>query len=383
MRSFRRSEVPEYLQRGNFFKALDPDDDGEFLVPSDCCKYDLTFQSKQELVELLKSHQYWQVNVPNEISSLIYSYKFFDESSESTEWVAWKEIAAVTRCKEASPQNRLVVARKENMSWQFIKWLQKNTHCEFSENACSTAAAAGDLELLMYLREQGCPWNNLTVISAIDNGHLNCFLYARDQNCPLNEEQEPKYYAANAGQIEIMTYLHNHGETWNVHSMREAASGGRVVCLKYLRDQGCPWNATVCRSAAGSGQLECLMFLHENGCPWDASAPGYAIVNNHLPCLKYLVEQKCDLAICQILAAIAWHDKYYDCLRFAHENGCILPQYVAETFDFEKQGELWCFLRLGFGLFIATFVIPCIISIVPFVCYTYIAQRYFHVQPLV
>jgi len=54
--SIRKSDVPEYLQAGEFYKSLGDDDQEETIcVPSDTLKPTLDASTEEELIHLLTS----------------------------------------------------------------------------------------------------------------------------------------------------------------------------------------------------------------------------------------------------------------------------------------------------------------------------------------
>ena len=53
-----------------------------------------------------------------------------------------------------------------------------------------------------------------------------------------------------------------------------AAKAGSIKCLQYLHKKGYPWKPTVCRFAAANGHLDCLKYLKEQGCPWKEELVG-------------------------------------------------------------------------------------------------------------
>ena len=63
--------------------------------------------------------------------------------------------------------------------------------------------------------------------------------------------------------------------------------------FEYLRERGCPWDAWTCALAASNGHLECLKYAHEHGC---VGTIGRASCrpNGQLECLKYAREHGCD-----------------------------------------------------------------------------------------
>ena len=118
-----------------------------------------------------------------------------------------------------------------------ISWaLEKCT--EEKERFCSRMARKGNLELLQFLHENGCPWNEETCSYAAKNGHLECLKYARENRC-----------------------------RWDKDTCFWAAENSHLECLKYLHENGCPWDELTCSKAAKNGHFECLKYAHENGCP--------------------------------------------------------------------------------------------------------------------
>jgi len=57
----KHSDVPAYSRDGDFYAALDPDDDGLFEVPTSCLKFDTHIESQKDLLFLLKSLRFWSV----------------------------------------------------------------------------------------------------------------------------------------------------------------------------------------------------------------------------------------------------------------------------------------------------------------------------------
>ena len=70
-----------------------------------------------------------------------------------------------------------------------------------------------------------------------------------------------------SGNLVMLQYLHEKGCPWDKRTCLEAAGGGHLECLKYAHEEGCPWDVETCRVAAENGHLECLKYLHEKGCP--------------------------------------------------------------------------------------------------------------------
>ena len=123
-----------------------------------------------------------------------------------------------------------------------ISWALEKCSDDEKERFCLAMTKMGNLDLLQFLHENGCPWHEETCSVAAELGHLECLKYAHENGCP-----------------------------WNEFTCSEAAYYGHLECLKYAHENGCPWNEFTCSYAARYGQLECLQYAHENGCPGSAN----------------------------------------------------------------------------------------------------------------
>ena len=68
--------------------------------------------------------------------------------------------------------------------------------------------------------------------------------------------------------MEILKWLRSEGCPWNEKTCIYAARSGHLEMLKWLRSEGCPWDEVTCWSAAQGGHLEMLKWLRSEGCPW-------------------------------------------------------------------------------------------------------------------
>ena len=89
---------------------------------------------------------------------------------------------------------------KSTLSWALEKCSEKK------ERFCVEMALSGNLVLLQYLHEEGCPWNERTCAAAASGGHLECLKYAHEKGCPWVEETS--FYCASGG---VLKYLREKG----------------------------------------------------------------------------------------------------------------------------------------------------------------------------
>ena len=77
--------------------------------------------------------------------------------------------------------------------------------------------------------------------------------------------------AAAKGQLEVLKWLRANGCPWDEKTCASAAQAGHLEVLQWARANGCPWDAQTCSRAAWSGHLEIMQWARANGCPWDVN----------------------------------------------------------------------------------------------------------------
>jgi len=93
----------------------------------------------------------------------------------------------------------------------------------WDEKTCRMAARRGHLDVLKYLRGQGCHWDKWTCACAARGGHLEVLKWSRGQNPPW------------------LKWRHDQGCPWDDWTCAYAAYGGHLEVLKWLRGQNPPW----------------------------------------------------------------------------------------------------------------------------------------------
>ncbi|KAL6057647.1 Ankyrin repeat-containing domain [Balamuthia mandrillaris] len=151
-------------------------------------------------------------------------------------------------CSPARPR-RFLCWRTLCGSVSLLRWgLQFNPPPFLTVHVCNWAAEQGQLEVLKWVRERQqqqqqqqssqqtaayytelFPWSAFTAAFAARNGHLDVLCWLREQGCPWDEQTCA--YAAMNGQLEV---------------------------LQWAREQGCPWDKHTCAQAARNGHLEVL-----------------------------------------------------------------------------------------------------------------------------
>ena len=66
--------------------------------------------------------------------------------------------------------------------------------------------------------------------------------------------------------MEILKWLRSEGCPWDEDACSCAAVNGHLEALKWLRSEGCPWDESACEWAARESHLDVLQWAIDNGC---------------------------------------------------------------------------------------------------------------------
>ncbi len=144
-------------------------------------------------------------------------------------------------------------------SFHIIKLLQKNIELS------SQLAKYGHLEMLQWVRANGCPWDENTCGFAARSGYLNILKWLRANGYPWDEATCA--IAAMGGHLDVLKWARKNGCPWDKNTSLLAALGGYLKILIWAKANGCPWDEWTCSYAASSGYLNVLEWVRNSGCP--------------------------------------------------------------------------------------------------------------------
>ena len=202
------------------------------------------------------------------LQRLLEKYRMLQKAQHplSEKWCLWCLTLRGGRFKEASCiMNAAAFWGHLNLLKQ---WEEQDGAHKFNEQTCAYAAYGGHLEVLKYLRENGCPWDLGTIDAASQGGHFDIVKYAHENGCPWSENTCMN--AAKKGHFEMLKYAHENGCPWHEGTCAQAAEKGHLQMLRYARENTpqCPWDQFVTLLAAIYGHKEVLKYARENGCKW-------------------------------------------------------------------------------------------------------------------
>lgn len=198
---------------------------------------------------------------------------------------------------------------------------------------------AGHLDILVWARLQGCPWDQHTCAGAAEGGQLDVFKWLREQVTHVL-----KWPSWDDLRLIISAFpLVRQGCPWSEDTCRAAAEGGQLHVLQWAIDNGCPVDSSTAVGAAVRGHLDVLQWAISNGCPWDEGTCEAAASGGHLNVLQWAHRQVCvaQASFMVLVPAPAkalgrfqgcpWDEEtcreaaeagHLDCLKWARANGC-------------------------------------------------------------
>jgi hypothetical protein len=201
--------------------------------------------------------------------------------------------------------------------------------CRWHWSASTAAAKRGDLEMLRWIREHGCNWNEHSILSeAASSGDVELAAWVKQQPGVVCNESA-MVAAAAKGHTAMCEYLHAEQCPWNESACEGAAASGYVDTLRWLHEHGCPWNrGRVCASAARGGSIGALEYMlqqQQQGIPFTATLLthllNYAGAYNHLAAAQWLRQQGAEWPA-KLATSRAWSGEM---LAWARAEGCTAP----------------------------------------------------------
>jgi hypothetical protein len=156
---------------------------------------------------------------------------------------------AFKNARDAVERSKIKVGKKFNISeftslsqmelaWDNYRW-GKNGWSGTQEYFCQRVAEMNKLEYLVWAREvKNCDWGLSTIYAAARQGNLSMVKYCVENGCPMDEVA--CWWAAGEGHLDVLKYLHDNDCPWDSSACFYAHSRNHIDCLNYLIEQKCP-----------------------------------------------------------------------------------------------------------------------------------------------
>ncbi|GFH53313.1 hypothetical protein CTEN210_09789 [Chaetoceros tenuissimus] len=268
--------------------------------------------------------------------------------------VKWTESTFNCRCPKELARSAVCSGNVE-----LVKYLENKTWDEYT---ILIAAKIGNIELLQYLLESGCSFNDRWIgPSAIENnnhekvlevlhwlhehgvpldektcthsagfGNLKALKYARSKKCPWDDICLE--IAVQSHDLEVVEYCLTNGCAIGTNAichlaMRDGDYDRALRMLKLLRKFSVPWSEETCSVAAGHGNFEALKWAVLMGCPWDRrQCAYYAAEDGDIEVLKWMKSQGCEWN--ERIGARAAEKGHLETLKYFRSDGCHFDKYT-------------------------------------------------------
>ena len=151
-----------------------------------------------------------------------------------------------------------------------VRRLQRGGKLSRQEDLCEAAARGGHLEELKLLCAEGWPLDSHTCRAAHTVGQRMTEISRCCSICAPTAAPWDVYtcqYAAMEGHLEVLQWVRANGCPWDERTCGWAAWGGHLELLQWARANGCPWDRGTLFFARDRGHLEVINWAIANGCP--------------------------------------------------------------------------------------------------------------------
>ncbi len=228
-------------------------------------------------------------------------------------------------------------------------------------DACFYAARDGHLRALRWLHRRGVRRSAPVFAAAVYYNHMDVldYLYKRRLSTSTLHNSTACHYAAAAGRLDVLQWLHERGAPFDAETCADAASSGHLHVLRWLRARGCAWddrvarraarndhahvlewlfaeapadadlflrNPQVCAAAASGGCFSILRALRARHAAWDHSVCIEAACVGHLAMLEWAIRNGAD-ARYAVFECAARADQQH-VLRWLHAHCRVVPGFA-------------------------------------------------------
>ena len=174
---------------------------------------------------------------------------------------------------------------------EVLQWLRRQG-CAWNERVCGAAAFGEHVHVLEWVRGLAapCPWDCSTFARAAANGSTAMLQWLLDHGCPHDDEESVVLAAAACSHLDTLRWLHDHGMRCTEEVFCYSAQHGYLQSLEWMHRNGVPHGGfrAFTRAAAG-GHLDVMQFLLDIDCPRTTRTFHEAVRNGHLRIVQWLV----------------------------------------------------------------------------------------------
>jgi len=202
------------------------------------------------------------------------------------------------------------------------RWYELLKKVKDNDKICKAAAKDNAINVIIWAREQGYPWDTRTYIAAAVAGNREIVQWLKANGCPT----EPAMYGmvASAGKMEMLEWLadlHKDDENLQMGSCvyYGAMLGGHFDIVKRIREMGMPWSEDAGDKAVINGSLEVLEWMYADGCVFTPEAIKNTVYKGRIDVCRWLVS--IGIAVPDELCTTAASGNQLEMLKYLHTHG--------------------------------------------------------------
>jgi len=171
-----------------------------------------------------------------------------------------------------NPPLTIFLIKKGNLS--LLKWFKEHG-CPWNKYNKEYAQAIeyGYTDIAEWLVEQGKVWDATTYYEAIDSGHASDgrIEWLIEKCCPMDIRCHV-YAVYHGGRKDMMEIMHKHGLELHIFLCTLAASSGHEDSMNWLLKNGCPMDDATVMTTINSSAIGVLREIAKSGRPFDVAA---------------------------------------------------------------------------------------------------------------
>ena len=148
-----------------------------------------------------------QLKVGGPLRTWVWSHVLLPGSVALAKW------ALVEGCpRERGDGITMAAAAAQFGHMELVLWLIQELGFAMDRNVMGYAAGSGNLELVQWLRDEGCPWDCWTCYYAVDYGRVEVLRWLRENRCPWtahiqDRAAEELGYTDDLGNLVVPMYM--------------------------------------------------------------------------------------------------------------------------------------------------------------------------------
>ena len=143
------------------------------------------------------------------------------------------------------PCKNVCIILSRNQHFDMLKWAIEQGYPYDNSRVLNGIVASGDIELLKWITELGCTFNEVTYKAAIHSGSLEMIKYLMAEGCPF-EDKNVISVAGGYGHLNIVKWAVAEGFPCGWYSWISASINGKLEVLKWAKDNGPGFSAAGC-----------------------------------------------------------------------------------------------------------------------------------------